>query len=161
MFQKPPIEEDPLDALMNRRQTNFWAAVYAVGPAILLHELGHKFVAMYFGLEATFHAAYTFLALGVGLKLLNFPFIFFVPAYVTHPFTSAGQSAVISVMGPLVNLVLALGCWVAIKYHVVPHKYKMIAQIAVTVNFFLFIMNMLPIPGFDGFSFYVSIWQMF
>jgi len=87
-------------------------AIYATAPAIVFHELGHKFVAIAFGYAAVFKAAYGFLAFGVVLKLLKFPFVFFVPGYVqvqaglatTDPIAAAS----IAIAGPLVNLLLWL-----------------------------------------------------
>ncbi|MEK6849690.1 MAG: hypothetical protein AABY01_03925, partial [Nanoarchaeota archaeon] len=40
-----------------------WLSCLVTAPGIILHELSHKFTAIAFGAEATFHAAYKFLAL--------------------------------------------------------------------------------------------------
>jgi Zn-dependent protease len=134
--------DDPLEAYRNQGQKSFW------------------FSAIAFGLQATFHAAYSFLGLGVVLKLIGFPFIFFIPAYVSHPPTTALFTAIIAIMGPIVNALLAGGCWLALRYHLLDKKYSSLLQISVTVNLFLFGLNMLPIPGIDGFHFYKSIGQL-
>ncbi len=60
----------------------FKMACWVTAPALILHELAHKFVALGFGFNAVFHAAYIFLAIGVILRLAGSNFIFFVPAYV-------------------------------------------------------------------------------
>ena len=78
---------DPLDDFKNKKSI-FWDgfknAVIVTAPAIALHELGHKVAALSFGLEATFHAAYTWLGIGLALKLIGSPFLFFVPGFVTQ-----------------------------------------------------------------------------
>jgi len=83
---KRPVEEDydPLKhfkAGFDIKDLKF--AILITAPAIILHELGHKFVALSFGLEAVFQAAWLFLGLALILKLMNFGFIFVVPAYVS------------------------------------------------------------------------------
>jgi Zn-dependent protease len=121
------------------------------GPAIVLHELGHKFVAIAFGLQATFHAAYIWLAIGIVLKLVRFPFIFLVPAYVS--IVGAGSIAAYgwsAFAGPLVNAVLALGCFVALKSRSWSMQTTVLLYASQQINLFLFVFNLLPIPGFDG-----------
>lgn len=145
---KPRITYDPLKA--TKSNENFWFAAISVGLSIVLHELGHKFIAMYFGLQATFHAAYGFLGLGVLLKLMNFGFIFFVPAYVSHPATLPIYSAAIAFAGPAVNGLLWLLCGYLISHNLVQKKYLPLIHFTKYVNGFLFIVNMLPIPGLDG-----------
>jgi len=44
---------------------DFKFAIIITAPAVILHELAHKFVAMAMGLTATFHAWYTGLGIGV------------------------------------------------------------------------------------------------
>src|SRR3989338_3098065 len=72
---------EPLDALRKRVffSEGFKNAIIVTAPAIALHELGHKVAAMSFGLHATFHASYAWLGIGMLLKLINAPFLFFVP----------------------------------------------------------------------------------
>jgi len=150
--------------------SDFWYAVALVAPAVIFHEFGHKFMAMFFGHTATFHAAYTWLLLGIILKLMNFGFIFFVPAYVSIP---AGlpplQNALVSFAGPLVNLIFWLGSAAIIKYyysknvHLTKKQKNMLVYWSFfkKINMFLFIFNMLPIPMFDGFHVYTSLWAFF
>ncbi len=140
-------------------------AMLATAPAVILHEFGHKFVAMAFGLHAVFNAAYMWLGVGLLLKLMNVGFIFFVPAYVSisapigvsiHPLVYS----IIAFAGPAVNLVLWLGAKYALKKEgLVKKKYLPLIYLAKQVNMFLFIFNMLPIPGFDGFKVYSGILQ--
>ena len=138
----------------------FWFSALLVAPAIILHEMGHKFVAMSFGFQASFHAAYLWLFLALILKLLNFPFIFFVPAYVSFTGNPLPyQSALIAFAGPFVNFLLYLLSQVMIKR--ASKKQMPYWMLFSKLNLFLFIFNMLPIPGFDGFKVYANLIKLF
>ena len=114
-FLRRPTPKD----YMNPGKFNWEAfkmACIITAPALIFHELAHKFVAMSFGLTATFHAAYAFLALGIVLRLMRSNFIFFVPGFVA--LSCAGlagcsippvQSALIAGSGPFMNLALFAG----------------------------------------------------
>src|SRR3989338_785598 len=84
VFRKPARQD--YDPLLHYKPGFDWESLkYAAlitAPAIIIHEIGHKIVALSFGMQAVFNAAYNWLGLGVILKLMNFGFIFFVPAYV-------------------------------------------------------------------------------
>lgn len=145
-----------------------WFACLVTAPAIIFHELAHKFTAILSGLQASFHAAYFFLGIGVLLKLVHSPFIFFVPGYVTIDCASPPCTtdpaifAGVAFAGPALNLILFLVSWAILKFHDVrSKKWYLFLFITQRINLLLFILNMLPIPGFDGFKFYQSIWQAF
>ncbi len=133
------------------KNESFWFAALGIGSSILLHELGHKFAALFLGLQATFHAAYEYLFLGLLLKLANFNYIFFVPAYVSHSATNPLNSAIIAFAGPFVNLVLWLICGILLKKNYITKKYLQLVYFTKYINGFLFVVNMLPIPGLDGY----------
>ena len=139
---------------------DFWYAAAIVAPSIILHEFGHKFVALANGMSASFHAAYTWLFIGVLLKLINAGFIFFVPAYVAISGTGTPlQFASIAFAGPSVNLVLWLGGLILLrKVKLKRDAYRFVFLIS-RINMFLFIFNMLPIPGFDGFGVYSNLFR--
>ncbi|MEM4336786.1 MAG: hypothetical protein QXG86_02160 [Candidatus Woesearchaeota archaeon] len=132
-------------------------------PAIALHELAHKFTAIAFNLQATFHAAYPWLMIGVVLKALNAGFIFFVPAYVSITGTSTPLTqSIVAVSGPLMNLLLFLVSLVVLKLNILKNKnHIFIAVVSKKINGFLFVLNILPIPGFDGFHFFSGIIKTF
>ena len=165
-FRKPAqmsYERDPVAYYRNIRYGINWHdfvfAAMVTAPAIILHEFGHKFVAMSFGLEATFHAAYMWLGLGLLLKLMKFGFIFFVPAFVSYPALATPlQNSFIAFAGPGVNLLLWLGSWLALKQNLVKSR-KWITVLALTskINMFLFFFNMIPIPPFDGFHVFAGL----
>jgi Zn-dependent protease len=141
---------------------NFKFAVIATAPAVLFHELSHKFLALAFGMQATFHAAYFWLGIGVVMKLISFPFIFFVPAFVSITGTGTYlQSALVAFAGPATNGLLWLISYILMKKKLVGRKYYPVVFLTGRVNMFLFIFNMIPIPGFDGFAFYSDIFHAF
>lgn len=146
----------------------FFAAAWIVGVSVIIHEFAHKFVAMFLGFSAVFKAQYFGLAIGVVLKLIAAPFIVFVPAYVS--ITGNGSPfafSLVALAGPFVHLVF----WIAAAIYVKQfadgkgnradmHKY-MYAMAFLRINKLLFIFNMLPIPGFDGFQFYRGLYLTF
>ena len=162
VFQ-PPSSGDPVADW--QRQVSFWDrflySIMLVAPAILLHEFGHKFVGLYFGLDSTLNAAYLWLLIGVVIKLLRFPFIFFVPAYVSIQGASAAQLTLIAFAGPAVNLVIGLVALGVYKLADVSERTSKFWQYTMWINFGLFVLNMLPIPGFDGSKVFAGLAGMF
>lgn len=158
-FRQTSIEEyyqKRIVALWN----DFKFAIIATVPAILLHEFGHKFVAMAFGLTAVFKAAWVWLGIGLILKFTGF--VFFVPAYVaiSGPVTTPPYIfSFVAFAGPAVNLVLWLLARAALKRGWFSEKYRPIVYLTKQINMFLFIFNMLPIPGFDGLKVYQGLFQ--
>lgn len=141
---------------------NIKFAALLTAPAIILHEFGHKFIAMAFGLDATFHAAYMWLGIALLLKLLNTGFVFFVPAYVS--ISSGGtylQYAATAAAGPLVNGSLWLLSLAAVKFNWIPKKYQPMALMSAKINVFLMIFNLIPFPGFDGFQVALNLLRAF
>lgn len=126
-------------------------------PAIILHEFGHKFVALGFGYQATFHAAYLWLGLGILLKLLNFPFLIIVPAYVSIIGASGTNTAAIAFAGPAVNGILFITGWLLLKYGTWSRTTEAVLFYTKNINMFLFIFNLLPLPGFDGLSVFTNL----
>lgn len=136
----------------------FKFAVMVTAPAVVLHELGHKFVAVFFGINAVFHAAYFWLVIGIVLRLANFPFIFFIPGYVSYPIGAGTnmQSALVALAGPLTNLIIFVIASLLLK-RTKNKKQFMLVYLTKQINLFLFIFNMIPIAPFDGGHFFSNI----
>jgi Zn-dependent protease len=154
VFRKPkPHNYDPLLAYTKGKFSweDFYFAMAVTAPAVILHELGHKFVALAFGLSAVFHAAYGWLLLGIALRLMNFNFIFFVPAFVRISGGAGPEHILIAFAGPAVNLILFCITWLMLKYRKYSAKVSVGLVLTKRINLLLFVFNMLPIPGFDGY----------
>ncbi len=161
MFKRPMHDYNPIEYLKNKKKSDFWFAVAVTAPAVILHELGHKFVALSFGLEATFHAAYSWLIMGVLLKII-LGFVFFIPGYVTHQgFATPLQHSLIAFAGPLLNLILWQGSIFALKNKMLPKKHDALLFMTSRINMFLFFFNMIPIPPFDGYTVFWGIVKNF
>lgn len=148
-------EHDPLEQYKKKNDffsEGFKTAVIVTAPAIVLHEAAHKITAIMFGLQATFHAAYMWLGIGLFLKLLSFPFIFFVPGFVSYTGGPVEPlvRAFIALAGPLVNLLLFLFATLALKQNWFNNKYQPLLVVTKQINLFLFIFNMIPFGFFDG-----------
>ena len=167
-----PIRRENYDPLTHyKRGVDFEElkfAILATAPAIILHELAHKFVALSFGLNAVFFAFYRnsfTLMLGVFTlisKLTGFGFMFFVPGFVGISGNGTNlQFASAALAGPSLNLVLWLGSWYLIKNKIYKKKHYMLLILTQRINMFLFIFNMLPIPGFDGYKVLVGLIRAF
>jgi len=158
---------DPVEALRHVTRSRGWEdfkfAALVTAPAIILHEMAHKFLALAMGLQATFHASYEFLGIGVVLKLINFPFIFFIPGYVSHSAAATPlQSAIIAGAGPFMNLALwgvSRGLLKSKGFMRKRRTWHNALFLSGNINLFLFIFNMLPIPIFDGAQFFSGIFH--
>jgi len=130
-----------------------FAAIVAA-PAVILHELGHKFVAIAFGLAATFYVFWLGLGLGVILKLVGSPFLFLAPAYVAiPPGATALQSFLIAFAGPGMNLLLWGLSALMLKYRThASHKEMLGWAVSKKLNLFLFWFNLIPLPPLDGYA---------
>lgn len=148
-YRKPPLFE------------NIKFAAMIAAPAVVFHELAHKFVAMAFGATATLHAPYFWYIMVILLKLMRFPLLFFVGGYVSHTPLPFLESSIVAIAGPLTNLILWLTSLAIVKHRLIDRKYYKIIIPMGKLNMFLFIFNMIPLPGFDGYHFFSSIFRAF
>lgn len=162
-FRREPLEG--YDPLKFYKRSSGWEnvkfAAMIAAPAVVLHELAHKFVAMAFGATATLHAPYTMYAIVILLKLMRFPLLFFVGGYVAHTPLLPLPSALVAVAGPLMNFLVLGSIYLVIHLKLVDKKYYKILEPMAKLNLFLGIFNMLPIPGFDGYHFFASLFRVF
>ena len=167
-----PIKREHYDPLVHyRKRFDFERlkfAVMATAPAIIVHELAHKFVALGFGLNAVFYAFYRSsftLMLGVLTiisKLTGFGLMFFIPGFVSiSGHGNHMQYALAAFAGPFVNLILWLGAWYLLKIKRHKSKHYLLLSLTQRINMFLFIFNMLPIPGFDGYKVFIELIRIF
>ena len=161
-FRKKPVDDDPLKFYQKNQQwENIKNAALVAAPAVIFHELAHKFVAMSFGAQATLHAPYGWYAIIILMKLLNFPLLFFVGGFVTHTPLPALASAFVSLAGPLTNALVWLATIFIVKKQLIDKKYYPVLVPLGKINLFLAIFNMIPIPGFDGANAIVSLMRAF
>ncbi|MBS3064584.1 MAG: M50 family metallopeptidase [DPANN group archaeon] len=136
------------------RWHDFKFAALIASPAIILHELGHKFVAMAYGYSATFQLFPFGLALGIFLKLISSPLMILSPGYVnigTEAFADPIAYRVIAFAGPAVNLLLFLISWLILKYaNNLSRKQELTLHFTKVLNMLLFLFNMIPLGPFDG-----------
>lgn len=135
-------------------------------PAVILHELAHKFVAIILGYQATFYAFYhtmptLILALvSIGLRFINAPFIFIIPGFVGIPQTTLPlEMSAIAFAGPFMNLILFLVATWIIKTKKLNRKQLLIAHLTKRINIFLFFFNMIPIGFFDGYKVFNGLFR--
>ena len=119
-------------------------AGFTAGTGFLLHELAHKFVAQKYGCHAEFHAFDQMLWLAVLMSF--FGFIFAAPgAVMIRGRINARKNGLISLAGPLTNLVL--GILFAVFSLLSPSG---LFRMGVQINLWLAVFNMLPFFGLDG-----------
>lgn len=124
----------------------------SVGLGFLLHELGHKFVAQYYGYISEFRADFTMLFASFFIALV-FNFTFLAPgAVMILGRLTRKQNGIISVAGPLVNLTLAI-IYILLAILISPTAGSLlwfIFFVGISINAFLGIFNMLPFWVLDG-----------
>lgn len=142
---------------MHPRKFNFEnlkLAALVVAPAVILHELAHKFVAMGFGFDATFRLFPMGLAIGVILKLIRSPLLLIAPGYVVPAAELINFPMVyrlVAFAGPLLNLLLWLSASLILKIKSdLNRKQLVVLHLTKKINMILFLFNMIPFGPFDG-----------
>src|SRR3989344_3543257 len=137
-----------------RPSFNFQALKYSMliaAPAVVFHELAHKFTAIAFGIPATFKMFPFGLLLGIVLKLLNSPFLIIAPGYVSLPSTiNSTITRITALAGPLTNLLIFIIAFIVLKKAKLSNKAFILWSLTKQINLILFIFNMLPISPLDG-----------
>ncbi|MBI4174291.1 MAG: site-2 protease family protein [Candidatus Aenigmarchaeota archaeon] len=134
-------------------------AFVAVGIGFLAHELiGHKLIAQRLGLHAQYHMWRLGLVIAMLSSLAGFVFAAPGAVYVSPKVDLWGRQAavsrkrmgIVSISGPLVNLLL-VGIFLPLSmFYPVSIMGVELFGLAVFVNLWLAIFNMLPIPPLDG-----------
>ncbi|MCW1296408.1 MAG: hypothetical protein OH319_01870 [Candidatus Parvarchaeota archaeon] len=148
----------PIRHLHKNLRDEILLASIIVSPSIIFHEFAHKFVAVYFGGAANFHANFYGLLLGIAMKALGLPIIF-IPAYVSVRglYTTPIVFGLIAISGPLVNFAIFLILSLLLKFNKITGDMYFYALVIKEMNKLLFLFNMLPIPSTDGFNFYQAL----
>ncbi len=137
-------------ARFNAPWTAYVASLIAVSSGFVLHELGHKVLAQRYGFWAEFRGQFRGLVMSLAIAA-GTGFLFAAPgAVLIWGRVDAKQNALISLMGPGINFVIALLAlpftFVADDSAFLPHTMGVVAQ----VNALLCVFNMLPILNLDG-----------
>jgi len=133
---------------------DFKLAILVTAPAIILHELAHKFTAMAFGFSATFQIFPFGLMIGLFLKLVHSPFLIIAPGYVI-PASGLLQNPLayrlVAFAGPLTNILLWTAATLILKLKSNLNQKTTIAlYLTKKINMILFLFNMIPFGPFDG-----------
>ena len=71
-------------------------------------------------------------------------------------------SGLVAFAGPALNLALFVTSWAVLKHNRVrSKKWFVFWLVTKRINLLLFILNMLPVPGFDGLKVYQGLFQAF
>ncbi len=141
--------------------------MFSVGLGFILHEMGHKVVAQYYGAEAGFKMWVKGL-LFMFLTAIAFGVVFAAPGAVyIRGRLNKDQVGKIGIAGPLMNYILAVG-FILMFMIVYPvfGPFALLTEIAffgMLVNSFLGLFNMLPIPPLDGskiISWNIFVWAL-
>ena len=136
-----------------------------VGTGFILHEIAHKYVAIHYGAHAEFKMWQTGLILALILPILTFgQFLFAAPGavYIYGENISRKQNGIISVAGPITNIVLGI-LFVLAAAIFQSSIAGIIALSAAQINFFLALFNLIPIGPLDGKKVFVwskSVWAV-
>lgn len=153
---------DSITKIKNKRAylKNIVYAGLIVSPGIILHELMHKFTAIFFGLEAVFKVFPLGIIIAVVLKLVHSPFLLIAPGYVEIGNTTNLQMFFISFLGPLTNLILWIIAKRKLKSKNLNKNQLLFWQVTKQINIMLFIFNMIPLPPLDGSKVFYSIYKL-
>ncbi len=128
---------------------DFKFSTMIVAPAILFHELGHKFAGLALGYTSYYEMWVTGLGFGVILRLIGSKFLLFAPGYVVIPGATSIHMSIIAFAGPFVNLILFGESWAAIESGKF-RKHARALWISKQINLWLFLFNMIPLGPLDG-----------
>lgn len=122
-----------------------FVAAFSVGLGFLLHELAHKLVAQHYKCFAEFRSFDPMLLLAIGMSFLGF--VFAAPgAVMIQGFVDYRKNGIISVAGPITNLVLATVFLGTLALGIFP----LVSQYGFIINSWLAVFNMIPVWNLDG-----------
>ncbi len=129
-----------------------------VGTGFIFHELGHKYASMHYGYWAEYKLWPAGLILALFSSFIGFVFAAPGAVYTYGNYVDVKQNGVISVAGPIVNIILAIiFLLIAVAIYPTITPLNGIAQIGFlicalgfTINSYLCVFNMIPIWNLDG-----------
>lgn len=140
---------------------SFFAITIGIG--FVLHELAHKFVAMKFGAFAEFKMWPQGLILSLITSVFGFVFVAPGAVYIYASQITKTQNGLISLAGPLTNLILAfvfLGLEIFFPFKIaLSYTPLSLWLFASKINIWLGIFNMIPIFPLDGSK--IMDWNIF
>lgn len=140
------------DASLMGLTVSVFVSFFAVATGFLLHEMGHKFVAQRYGCWAEFRYNMIGLIIALGMALM-IGWMFAAPGAVyIRGNISKRENGIISLAGPLTNLILAV-LFLPLLYAGMVTGMGILVYIGfygMFINFFLGAFNMIPVMPFDG-----------
>lgn len=129
----------------------------AVGGGFMLHELAHRFVAKKFKAHAYYKAWPFGLLFVLFTALLGFVFAAPGAVYIYGEHIDRKKNALISLAGPLTNVLLAFVFVILFFASASGDFWWMVGKIGFQINLWLALFNLIPIPPLDGSK--VFVWQ--
>lgn len=132
-------------------------AMVGVGLGFILHELGHKFSSIHFGYWAEYKLWPSGLLIALVSSFLGFVFAAPGAVYIYGNYVTEKQNGIISLCGPVVNIVLAL-IFLLIAVAIYPLAFYngtmqivfLICSLGFSINSYLSVFNLIPIWNLDG-----------
>jgi len=124
---------------------NLGISGFTVGTAFLLHEMGHKVTAQRYGLIAEFRSFDFMLLVAIAMALFLGIVIAAPGAVMIAGKVHKNKYGIISMAGPMVNIILALLFGVALAV-----TEMMVMWYGFLINGFIALFNMIPFGAFDG-----------
>lgn len=138
---------------------------FAVGTGFVFHELAHRTVARHYGCFAEYRMWKEGLLLALILPIISLGHLFFAApgaVYIYGPHLRRKEHGIISLAGPLTNIIIALlflfaaGFIEASGFLPTPYLIKLLLSTA-SLNLWFAFFNLIPLPPLDGSK--VFIWN--
>ncbi len=123
-------------------------ALVTAGAGIILHELAHKFVAKRYGYHAEFRSNDQMLLMSIIISFFGIVFLAPGAVFFAAHYIDARRNGIISLSGPLTNILLACLC-VPLILSGLP-IISLLGQVGMQINAWLAMFNLIPLMGIDG-----------